>query len=163
MCFSSYYKRENYNTKSIIECTCVCMKTLTCGRKYKSMQGVRKNVICYIRPVVGWYNLGININEKLKNFFSNFNEKLKGVVEKDKKLNILSIKIQVAKLIITQDSTFCLSIANQRQDRNIHSRTHTAQTLTFTHRVNIWCAVYSVLCIRTLSISNIKLAITCII
>ncbi len=41
--------------------------------------------ICYIRPVVGWYNLGININEKLKFFFSNFNEKLKGVVNKDKK------------------------------------------------------------------------------
>ena len=70
-------------------------------------QGVRKNVICYIRPVVGWYNLGININEKLKFFFSNFNEKLKGVVKKTKKLNILSIKIQVAKLKITQDSTFC--------------------------------------------------------
>ena len=49
------------------------------------IQGVRKNVICYIRPVVGWYNLGININEKLKIFFSNFNEKLKGVVKKDKK------------------------------------------------------------------------------
>jgi len=89
MCFSSYYKRENYNTKSIIECTCVCMKKLTCGRKYKSMQGVRKNVICYIRPVVGWYNLGININEKLKIFFSNFNEKLKGVVKKDKKFLII--------------------------------------------------------------------------
>jgi hypothetical protein len=89
MCFSSYYKRENYNTKSIIECTCVCMKTLTCGRKYKSMQGVRKNVICYIRPVVGWYNLGININEKLKIFFSNFNEKLKGVVKKDKNFLII--------------------------------------------------------------------------
>jgi len=71
-------------------------------------QGVRKNLICYIRPVVGWYNLGININEKLKIFFSNFNVKLKGVVKKDKKkLNILSIKIQVAKLKITKDSTFC--------------------------------------------------------
>ena len=52
-------------------------------------QGVRKNVICYIRPVVGWYNLGININEKLKIFFSNFNEKLKGVVKKDKKFLII--------------------------------------------------------------------------
>ena len=51
-------------------------------------QGVRKNVICYI----GWYNLGININEKLKIFFSNFNEKLKGVVKKDKKIEYSKYK-----------------------------------------------------------------------
>ena len=52
-------------------------------------QGVRKNVICYIRPVVGWYNLGININEKLKKIFLRKNEKLKGVVKKDKKFLII--------------------------------------------------------------------------
>ena len=114
-------------------------------------QGVRKNVICYIRPVVGWYNLGININEKLK-----------GVVKKDKKIEYSQYKNPSCEAKNYLRFYF-LSIANQRQDRNIHSRTHTAQTLTFTHRVNIWCAVYSVLCIRTLSISNIKLAITCII
>jgi hypothetical protein len=34
-------------------------------------------------PVVGWCILGININEKLKIFFSNF--KLKEVVKKEKK------------------------------------------------------------------------------
>ena len=77
-------------------------------KAWEIIQEVRKNVICYIRPVVGWYNLGININEKLKKNFLRKNEKLKGVVKKDKKkLNILSIKIQVAKLKITQDSTFC--------------------------------------------------------
>ena len=59
------------------------------SHKYPMVQGARKNVICYIRPVVGWYNLGININEKLKIFFSNFNEKLKGVVKKDKKFLII--------------------------------------------------------------------------
>ncbi len=48
---------------------------------YYIIQEVRKNVICYIRPVVGWYNLGININEKLK-----------GVVKKDKKIEYSKYK-----------------------------------------------------------------------
>jgi hypothetical protein len=113
---------------------------------------MRKNVICYIRPVVGWYNLGININEKLKKIFLRKNEKLKGVVKKDKKIEYSKYKNPSCEPN-NYSRFYLLSIANQRQDRNI--RTDTAQTLTFTHRVNIiWCAVYSVLCIRTLSISN---------
>ena len=123
--------------------------------------------------MVGWSNLGININEKLK-----------GVVKKDKKIEYSQYKNPSCEAK-NYSRFYFLSIANQRQDRNIHSRTHTAQTLTFTHKVNdvqcIQCCVYGryqlALCIRTLSISavytdainytlsisNIKLAITCII
>ena len=43
-------------------------KKFSRGVNYNSKlcQEVRKNVICYTRPVVGWCILGININEKLK-------------------------------------------------------------------------------------------------
>ena len=41
---------------------------------------------CNLLHKVGWCILGININKKLKKKFSYFNEKLKGVVKKYKKI-----------------------------------------------------------------------------
>ncbi len=58
-------------------------------------------------------------------------------------------------------SLFFQLLANQRQDRNI-AHAHSPDAQIHTWGQYMICAVHSVLCIRTLSISNIKY-ITCII
>jgi hypothetical protein len=77
-------------------------------------QGVRKNVICYIRPVVGWYNLGININEKLK-----------GVVKKDKKIEYSKYKNPSCEAIFQcheeKDSIFYTSCIYEILNLNINN------------------------------------------
>ncbi len=62
---------------------------------YRFIQEVRKNVICYTRPVVGWWILAKISTKSWKKIFltsSNFNEKLKGVVKKDKKIEYSKYK-----------------------------------------------------------------------
>jgi hypothetical protein len=57
--------------------------------------------------VVGWCILGKNINEKLKEIFLTSTKIWKGWSKKTKKFNILSIKIQVAKLFLSAHPNRC--------------------------------------------------------